>query len=379
MIQKFFHELYNLSIDMGFYMVIGLLFVAFFTTFMKKETIAKHLGKNDLTSSAKASLFGVPLPLCSCGVVPTAVYLKENGASNATVTSFLISTPQTGVDSIIATYGLMGITFAWFRPIAAFISGIFGGLLVSIFGKHENIQPQAPSSCSCCTHASAETDACHTNVETETHSCCSSDGHDHSSASSSQTVIGKLKASFQYAFGDFLADISLHFLIGLVIAAIISVVLPADFLVNMGLTSGIVAMLVMIVIGAPMYICSTASIPIALMLMSKGLSPGTAFVFLFMGPFTNIASLSVLSKVLGKKITGIYLFAASVASIVMGYLLDFLVTAYSLPVITQTTNHMMGHGGATWFKVVVAGAFMLLVLYHLIMHLRNKRMANLSM
>ena len=139
MVRSFFIAMYALAIDMGYYMIIGLLLVAFFNIIIKKEWIAKHLGGHSLWAIIKASILGVPLPLCSCGVVPTGLYLKDKGASNAATASFLISTPQTGVDSIVATYGLMGITFAWFRPIAAFVSGIFGGIMVRIFDREGKV------------------------------------------------------------------------------------------------------------------------------------------------------------------------------------------------------------------------------------------------
>ncbi len=337
--KAFLDALYTLSADMGYYMVIGLLLVTLFNVIIKKEWIAAQLGSRSLWSIIKASIFGVPLPLCSCGVVPTGLYLKEQGASDAATTSFLISTPQTGVDSIVATYGLMGITMAWFRPLAAFVSGVFGGVMVKVFGPSKNVP------------VTAEDTAC------ESGSCTPAP------KAEQQSLFKRLKASFLYAFGDFVGDIAYHFILGLIIAALITVLVPADFLVNAGLDSGILAMLVMILVGAPMYICSTSSIPIALSLIAKGLSPGTAFVFLFMGPFTNMATISILGKKLGGKTTAIYLVSAALSAIGFGYLLDFLIGRFDLPIITamSANAHSMD---IPVYKVVVGALFMALILFH---------------
>ena len=337
--KAFFEALYSLSIDMGFYMVIGLLLVTVFNVLIKKEWIAAHLGSGSLWSVIKASILGVPLPLCSCGVVPTGLYLKDHGASDAAATSFLISTPQTGVDSIVATYGLMGVTFARFRPVAAFISGVFGGAMVRIFGKSSN------------TVVTAEDTDCHDGTCTP------------APAKAELPLFARLKESFKYAFGDFVGDIAYHFILGLIIAALITVLIPADFLVSVGLDSGILAMLVMIVVGAPMYICSTSSIPIALSLIAKGLSPGTAFVFLFMGPFTNMATISILGKKLGGRNTAVYLGSAAVSAIGFGYLLDFLIASFNLPIISSVGANAHAESFA-WYKVAIGLIFMALILFH---------------
>lgn len=337
--KDFFNALYVLAIDMGFYMVIGLLLVTLFNVLIKKEWISKQLGSGSLWSIIKASILGVPLPLCSCGVVPTGMYLKEQGASDASTASFLISTPQTGVDSIAATYGLMGITFAWFRPVAAFISGIIGGIMVKWFGKTKSLPTQENA-------AVCEDGNCAPPVD-----------------KTKLPFNVRLKNSFIYAFGDFVGDIAYHFIVGLIVAALITVLIPADFLVSIGLDSGILAMLVMIIVGAPMYICSTSSIPIALSLIAKGLSPGTAFVFLFMGPFTNVATISILGKKLGSRTTIIYLVSAAISAIGFGYLLDFLIGNLNLPFVASMGNYAHTENIA-WYKIVLGVAFTALIIFH---------------
>lgn len=358
--QLFFETIYLLFIDMGFYLILGITLVGIFNLFMRKEFIADHLGGNSLWASIKACLFGVPLPLCSCAVVPTGIYLKDKGASTATTSAFLISTPQTGVDSIVATYGLMGPTFAWFRPVAAFFSGVIGGAIVGLFsGKDARPRNEMDSTPD---HAH---DHEHDEASTCTTSSCSGDSCCSTSAPTEHMSIKeRIISTLRYSYVETIADISVHFVVGLVIAALISVLLPPDFLVGLGLSSGLFSMIIMILVGLPMYICSTASIPIALTLMAKGVSPGAAFVFLFMGPFTNAASLSILAKKLGKRVVALYVTVAMLSAIGFGFLLDFLVAQFNLPI----TAHLGGHGGheaISVFKLIVAAIFFILLIYAL--------------
>lgn len=298
-----FDEIYDLFFEMAPYIMLGLVFVGILKMYFSKDLIIRHVGKNDFKSVLKAAIFGIPLPLCSCGVVPTAVYMAKNGASRGSVVSFLISTPQTGIDSIIATYGMMGWVFAIFRPFAALLMGVFGGLTIKLFDKAKDEPPNER--------------AIHSSKNKTT---------------SSQTPQGPLSARFKaavkYSFTEFLDDISVQFTVGLIIAGLIAYFLPDGFFADSAFSGGFLGMALMIAVGIPMYICATASIPIALTLMMKGLSPGVAFVFLAVGPATNIASITVLSKALGKKITGVYLLTIAVSAIAMGYLLDFIFSLF---------------------------------------------------
>ncbi len=334
MINDFLNSMFVLAIDMGYYMTISLVLVAVLNIFMKREWIAKHLGGAGIWAIIKASIIGVPLPLCSCGVVPTGLYLKQMGASKASTVSFLISTPQTGADSIIATYGLMGPLFAIYRPIAAFISGVIGGISVSIFGKKEEVQIQKEV------------------IQNE-----------------KIQLITRVKNSVKYAFGEFVEDISLHFIAGLLVAALISVLMPADFLLTIGLGSGILSMLIMIAVGAPMYICSTSSIPIAIMLMAKGLSPGAAFVFLFMGPFTNAASLIMISKKFGRKITIIYFASATFSALGFGLLLDYIADTFDFSIAYLLSQQNAAN--LSLLQIIIGSVFLLLVLYYAALKMKN--------
>lgn len=340
----------DLFIDMAYYLMIGVTLVGVFNLFMNKEFIAKQLGKNGFLSSVKACLFGVPLPLCSCAVVPTGLYLKDKGASTATTTAFLISTPQTGVDSIVATYGMMGLTFAWFRPLAAFVSGVCGGWIIGLFDKEK--KPLTTTN-----EVTAST--CDTG--------CSIVKDNKKPASFKESLVSTLHYSYVQTVGD----IAVHFLVGLLIATLISMYLPADLLVKYGLDSGPLAMLMMILIGLPMYICSTASIPIAVSFLLKGISPGAVFVFLFMGPFTNAASLSILISKLGKKVVALYVSVATLFAILFGVLLDILINRFGLKIdILQMQEH--AHEGNSTIKIVIAIIFALLLLYSIGRKIMNK-------
>ena len=339
-ILEFLQTIYYLFIDMSYYLFIGLIFVGILHIYMSDEFVSKHLGANSIWSVVKASLFGVPLPLCSCGVIPTGLQLKKSGASNGSVISFLTSTPQTGIDSMIATYGLLGLPFAIFRPFAAFASGVIGGIIVNLFPQDtfklgvEINKEDLHCHDDCCSskgHIGEEeiVDAC----STESDGCgCSNDSPDLNELGLRKAPIKTFKEMYRYAFDEFLGDITKDFVVGLVLAAIITLALPEDFFVSLSLNSPFLLMLLMILIGLPLYICSTSSIPIAIALMLKGISPGAAFVFLFAGPVTNIASIMILKRSLGTKLLSLYLVIVSTLAIVFGLLLDFLFVTFDLSV-----------------------------------------------
>lgn len=299
-------EIYHLFLEMAPYLMIGLIFVGILHIFFSKELIVKQIGKNNISSVLKSAIFGIPLPLCSCGVIPSSVYMARNGASKPSVISFLISTPQTGIDSIIATYGMMGWVFAIYRPFAALFMGLFGGLISIFISKSSN--EHSP--------IEAKKDIPE-NIDIETFQQPNDIKH-------------KFKKMTKYAFVEFLDDISVQFLIGLVIAGLISYFIPDDFFRDSTINSGFLGMLLMILISAPMYVCATASIPIAVSLLMKGFSPGVAFVFLAVGPATNAASFTIIVKVLGKKLALAYLFSIIISAIIFGYILDFIFNYFKI-------------------------------------------------
>ncbi len=345
-LKSFVFNFYDLFIDMSFYIVIGLIFTGILHVYIKKEWITKQIGKKGLDSVVKSSVIGVPLPLCSCGVVPTAIQLGKSGASKGAVTSFLTSTPQTGVDSLIATYGMMGGFFAVFRAVAAFVSGVVTGIFTDMFINDEKVN-DVKSSCGCSSDkkevkssSCCETVAsscCSKEVVEEKTSCCSSIKTSCCSSSEQPKKKGFLDI-FRYAFGEFLDDISWNFVVGLFVATIITTLIPTSAL--QGFANPLITMLLMLVVGIPMYVCSTSSIPIAISLIAKGISPGSAFVFLFTGPVTNIASIGILIKALGKKTVAIYIASVSICAIAFGLLLDYLVVRWDINIVSNTSNRI---------------------------------------
>ena len=284
--------------EMSPFLLFGFLVAGILYVFIKPELVERHLGGKGMSQVVKASVLGVPLPLCSCGVIPVAASLRRHGAGKGATTSFLISTPQTGVDSIMVTLSLLGPVFAIFRPFFAFVSGVFGGSVVNALEKEDRdgAVPEHPV----CTD-------------------CDSDGG-HRSAG----IGGALK----YGFHTLPRDINRALIIGIMLAGLIGALVPDDYFASV-LGGGIVAMLVMMAVGIPLYVCATASVPIAAALIAKGISPGAALAFLMTGPATNAATIMTVSKVMGKRTAAIYLGTVAVSAIAGGLLLDAIYQAGS--------------------------------------------------
>lgn len=283
-LQSFWFQLGKMSPYLLFgFAVAGALRVLIPTNFVQK-----HLGGKGIWPIIKSSLFGVPLPLCSCGVIPVAMSLRKRGASKGATIAFLLSTPQTGVDSIFVTFSLMGIVFAIFRPVIALITGIIGGAAVDLFDKK-------------------------TEAITE------------STDDDSAEQKNKFLTGIRHGFFVLPRDIGTAMLIGLLIAAFISVIVPDDFFAEK-IGTGLGAMVLMMFMGIPVYVCATASVPIAAAMIAKGLTPGAAFVFLMTGPATNAATFVTIWKILGRRTAIIYLLTVAVCALSGGFLLDAMFT-----------------------------------------------------
>ncbi|MGL1902095.1 MAG: SO_0444 family Cu/Zn efflux transporter [Fibrobacterales bacterium] len=349
-------EIVLVFVEMAPYLVFGFLFAGVLHVFVKKEVILKHLGASSVGSVIKASLFGVPLPLCSCSVIPTAISLKKSGASNASVLSFLLSTPLTGVDSIVATYGVLGPVFAIFRPIAAFLIGIIGGIVALFVKTDETIVVKGEES-SCYSGDDAQKN---TSIE----SCCSNEPEtgevkEGDSIPWLLRVVESIKEIWTYAFKTLLDDIALPLIVGVVISGVISWALPDNFFGDLALPT-MVQMLIMIVVGVPIYICATASLPIGAALLLKGLSPGVIFVFLAAGPVTNSATIALIIKQFGKKFFALYFGVIAVLSIAFGLLLDGIIETFGY-VIEPMMGHHGEHGPSVLFVAIAVGFVVLLM------------------
>lgn len=343
-IAEYFSELWFLLLEMAPWLLLGLIFAGLLKVYFPQKHIDKYLGKPNFKSSMNAALLGIPMPLCSCGVIPTGISFYKNGASKGATNSFLISTPQTGVDSIFATYSMLGWPFAVLRPLVAFVTGVFGGVLTNVLIKEKPVKKASA-------FAGFKIDAA---AFGQTEKTCSDDScgcHDTEKPDNRHSLV----RAADYAFIELLQDIAKWLIIGFLVAALISVVLPDDFFSSFkGL--GLLEILVVLAASVPVYICATGSIPIAAVLLMKGVSPGAALVFMMAGPATNIATITVLAKTMGKKSLLIYLSAITGGAIIFGMLLNWLVPA---DFILSKMPHFHGQGHEHemlphWFQLVSA-------------------------
>ena len=333
------NEIWNLINEMSPYLLLGFGFAGILHAFVPARIYRRYLGKADFRSVLWAALIGVPLPLCSCGVIPTAMSLRKEGASRGATTSFLISTPQTGLDSILATAALLGIPFAVMRPVAALVTGLLGGLLVNAFTRRD-----------------PDDNVCSGQCATE------------------QTVRkgfgGRLLDALRYGFVDMIQDIGRWLIIGLVIAGLITVFIPDDFFLRYAGTP-LASMAVVLAISIPMYVCATGSIPIAAALMLKGITPGAALVLLMAGPASNMASMLVIRKVMGRKTMWIYLLSITLGAIGFGLIIDYLLPAeWFTQSIVQ--SHACCHEQPALFKVICSVVLGVLLIYALIKRFTRK-------
>jgi hypothetical protein len=305
---SFIDALVDLSNAMAPYILFGLLFAGVLHELVPESLVTKHLGKENIWSVVKSTLFGIPLPVCSCGVIPLATGIKKSGASKGATLSFLISTPITGVDSILATYGIFGWIFTLYRAITSMFIAMVAGVLTNIFDKDE---------------MTATTIMDSTTVETNS-SCCSSEQSCCSSGSEKEEKKGfSLIGALRYGFVTLLGDIAKPLLWGLILGALITVLIPknlSDILIEYSWLSYVIV----IIIAIPMYVCATASLPIAAGLMLSGVSAGAAFVFLSAGPATNTVTIGVVKKMLGTRSLVIYLGSIIIGSVLFGLGLDYL-------------------------------------------------------
>ena len=317
-ISQFFIALVELSNAMAPYIIFGLVFAGILHEFVPDTLVTKHLGKDNVFSVIKATLFGVPLPVCSCGVIPLATSIKKSGASKGSTLSFLISTPITGVDSILATYGIFGWIFTIYRVVTSMIIAMVAGILTNLFDKEEPSVKPAFSA----VKAPAMAPAAFSMQQQEESSSCSSD----SSCCAPQKKESWFISAMRYAFITLLGDIAKPLVWGLIIGALITVAIPesiSEILTEYAWFSYVIV----IAIAVPMYVCATASLPIAAGLMLSGVSAGAAFVFLSAGPATNTVTIGVVKKMLGTRSLTIYLGSIIIGSILFGLGLDYLFTA----------------------------------------------------
>ena len=328
----------SLSIILGFwttltamapYLLFGFFVSGVLSVFISPKFVETHLGGKGFWPVIKASLFGVPLPLCSCGVIPVTVSLRKHGASKGASISFLLSTPQTGVDSFLVTYSLLGPVMAILRPIIAFITGLIGGTAIQVFVQ--------------------ETPSASNNNFSETNQNSGGDKPHES----------KLLRALKHGFITLPKDIGHPVLLGLVVAALISAFVPERFIIEgVGTLGTFGTMLVMMAMGIPVYVCASASVPLAAVMIAKGISPGAALVFLMTGPATNAAALATIWKVMGSRTAIVYLLTVVLCALGSGLLLDLI-----FPELTVSVQQHFHEMALSLFDHVF-GIMLLLILIH---------------
>lgn len=289
------------------YLLVGMFIAGILHVFIGTDFITRHLGKNNLGTIIKASLFGIPLPICSCGVIPVAASLKKEGASKSATLSFLVSTPTTGVDSILASYSLLGPLFAIFRPLAAFVTGITIGLLNFIFNR----EPQEKV------------------LEKHYHS------------KNELNTKSKITEVFKYGFVELAEDIGKWLVIGVLIGGILTAAIPQEFIEKF-LPYQWMHFIIMLGIALPLYVCATGSIPIGAAFIQMGFSPGAALVFLIAGPATNAVTLSFVRSKLGKRAFYLYIISIVSISLIAGIVFNyvFAILGGELSIISPHGEHV---------------------------------------
>ncbi len=304
--------------SMSPYLLLGFLIAGVLHAFVPSAIYSRYLAGTGLRSVVTAAAFGIPLPLCSCGVLPTAVALRRSGASRAASTSFLIATPQTGVDSIAATYSMMGLPFAILRPVAALVTSLIGGLAVGHWERKGALD----------------------------------DVQDHANYEFSELPKGlwnKVLETLKYGFFDMMQSIGRWLLLGLVIATLITVLLPDNFFSTYARWP-LLNMFIIVAVAVPMYVCATGSIPIAAALMLKGMSPGCALVLLMAGPAANVASMFVVNNAFGRKATIVYLLSIIGGAMGFGVIVDYWPGLSELFVNALPSHVMHHHMDVSWFN-----------------------------
>jgi uncharacterized membrane protein YraQ (UPF0718 family)/copper chaperone CopZ len=299
--------------EVSVYLIFGLFIAGVLHVIFPDSIIRRHLGKNSFGSVVKSTLFGIPLPLCSCGVVPVAASLRNSGASKGASISFLIATPQIGADSFLVTYALLGWIFGVFRIVASLITAITAGVLVNIITKKDK--------------------ASSLNLP--------------SNKAPSETFKKRLTFFFSYLEYDLLGSIAGTLIVGIVVAGAIGVIIPDGFFEKY-IDYPFISMIIMLVVGIPLYVCASASTPIAASLVMKGLSPGAALVFLLTGPATNAITISTVIRTLGKKSAAVYLLSIGIISLLLGFLLNAVTARYGFNKIIMIHQHDIF---PAWLKV----------------------------
>ena len=329
-LSRFIFEMWHVVLELSPWLLFGLLLAGVLHVLLPVGFVERHLGRRRFGSVFKAVAVGVPMPLCSCGVIPTAIGLKKDGASDGAAMGFLISTPQTGVDSILVSASFLGWPFALFKVASALVSGLVGGVLVNAFDGKEakGDSGVGPGGCPSCGQGAA----------------------------ASAKRQRRWREVWHFGLVELLRDIYRWLIVGVIVAALISTFIPAGKLQGYSWAQGFVGMLVMLAISLPMYVCALASVPMAASLVVAGVSPGAALVLLMAGPTTNVATMGAIYRSFGRKVLGIYLGTVAVMSVGLGLTFDWVIGD-----VPSGTGHV--HPLPGWLEVAAAVTLIGLLAY----------------
>lgn len=342
-------ESWQVVLEAGPFMVVGFFVAGLIHAFVPMQQVVRHLGQPGLKGVAKAALLGAPLPLCSCSVIPVASAIRRQGASRGATASFLVSAPETGVDSIAISYVLLGPVMAVVRPVAAVLTAFVAGGFIERFHG----QPQT----------SAEKTA-----PASDHSCCAHGGATPAPPPAPR-LLKRIRNAAAYGYGRMFQDLGHWLLIGFLLAGLIAVLVPSSFM-EAHLGGGLIPMLVMLAIGMPLYVCATASTPVAAALIAKGLSPGAALVFLLAGPATNATTMLIMGRELGRRSLGIYLLSISVVALCFGFALDAMLISIPAWKATVCAHH---EGHSPWLSWIAALVLIGLMINGMRRHIQARR------
>lgn len=346
LILTFFITFWNLTISIGLYVLIGLIFVGIVHLYISEEWIKKHLGQDSRYAALKGALYGIPLPLCSCGVIPLATSLRKKGASNKAVTSFFITTPMTGIDSIIATYGVFGLPMALLRVISSFISGVLAG----VFVKEE---PKVVKPANSFSFSASPTPTC-----SDTSCGCHTEAND--------KPVSSFQKAYDYALYEVFADIAKPMFLGLVLATLFMMVMPENLITYFS-QNLLLTYLLVLLLALPLYVCSISAIPIALSFFTMGLSAGAAFIFLAAAPATNIITAGIIKKILGMRTLIVYLVSIILTTLLFAILIDTLLPSswfhYEAMHLDEKDNAI---------ENVTGGIFLVMMLYFIFKSMLKK-------
>jgi uncharacterized membrane protein YraQ (UPF0718 family) len=329
-------QCWQILLEAAPYVLFGFFMAGLLKALVPSDLVTRHLGRNSPGAVLKAALFGAPLPLCSCSVIPAAIGLRRQGASKGAAASFLVSVPETGVDSIAISWALLGPFMALARPVVAFVTATLTGLLINLLPE-EPLPAEQPSAAEC---------------------SCPSLGAVTGAPPQKEPLRRRLRAGMAFAFGDLLGDIGKWLLFGILVAGVISHLLPADLLTRVFAHDGL-SFLAMLLVGIPLYICASASTPIAAILMAKGLSPGAALVFLLAGPATNAATLTLVLRYFGRRATVVYLLSIALCALLAGYLLNRIYAAGGFELLQVPVSDDPGR--IPWLSMLAALLLLLLI------------------